>query len=74
GREVEVGIEVHNSLGQRILHAKTRASSQQGPVALECSLPAGDLGVCSVTLSTETRKGQPDGTHAAVWQMPAFYA
>jgi len=74
GLVVEFGIEAHNSLGQRIMHAKTLASSQQAPVALECSLPAGDLGVCSVTLYTETRKGQPDGAHAAVWHMPAFYA
>ncbi|MBM3988143.1 MAG: sulfotransferase [Planctomycetes bacterium] len=71
--DVEFGIEIHNGVGQRILHAKTTARSQQGPVALECSLPAGDLGVCSVSLYTEVVRGRPDATHAAVWRTPAFY-
>ena len=74
GLEVEFASEVRNSFGQRIARAAARAQSQQGGVALECALPAGELGVCSVVLSTQSTQGALDATHRAVWQTPAFYS
>ncbi len=74
GVEVEFAVEVKNSFGQRIAHASARARAQEAGVPLECTLPAGDLGVCSVALSTQATTGPVAPQHVAVWHSPAFYS
>lgn len=72
--EVEFAVEVKNNFGQRIAHASKLIRGGETPVSLDLALPAGDLGICTVFLSTETKSGSHAGSAQAVWLAPAFFA
>jgi hypothetical protein len=74
GVEVDFEVEVDDSFGRRLAHAKVRARSGESPARLELALPGSDLGLCNVRICTEAKSGTLLPEHRAVWQSPAFYS
>jgi len=74
GLEIEFAVELKNNFGQRIAYASKLVRGGEAPIDLDVMLPAGDLGICMVYLSTEAKAGSHAGSAQAVWLSPAFFA
>lgn len=73
GLEVQFSVEVKNKFGVRLAHGSMCARSGEPSARIEFMLPSGDAGVCSVTISTESLRGEVSPQHQAIWESPAFY-